>query len=60
MNLKVFDIVDVFPEVKDSSEFDNSQLRICKALGDSEEYIAKLRKLFYAKKFIETLSCKTL
>ena len=50
-------IYNNFPDVKDTSEFDNSSLKYFELLGTTQEEIYKLRKLFYVKKFVASLGC---
>jgi hypothetical protein len=50
-------IYNNFPDVKDTSEFDNSSLKYFELLGTTHEEIYKLRKLFYVKKFVASLGC---
>lgn len=57
INTTFLAIYNNFPDVKDTSEFDNSSLKYFELLGTPQEEIDKLRKLFYVKKFVASLGC---
>ena len=52
VNTTFLDIYNNFPDVKDTSEFDEFQLKICEFMETPKNEINNIRKLFYVKKFV--------